>query len=147
MEWFTYFNCLCSFSWPSISNNWKLTWRHSIKQNIKFSYGEETMIIIDILLSHSASLIWVLVSKGSDLNILKMMQVSLFPVAYNLKINSSLISKQICFGETWPEFNTRFTSIWEYSLCVFKKAQKQLIFYIISIAFICKSDISASVTE
>lgn len=124
-KWFTYFNCVCSFSWPSISKNWKLTWRQDVKQSINFLYREETMITIDILLSHSASLIWMLVSKGSDLNILKVMQVSQFPVAYNFKINSSLISEQICIGETWPEFNTRVTSIWKYCLCVFKKVQKQ----------------------
>lgn len=133
-EWFTYFNCVHSFSWPSISNKWKVTWRQGVKQSINFSYGEETMLTINILLSHSVYLIRVLVSKGSDLNILKMMQVSVFPVAYNLKINSSLISKQICLGETWPEFNTRITSICEYCLCVFKRAQKQHVFYIISIA-------------
>lgn len=61
---------------------------------------KKTVIIFDTILFHSASLISVLVSKEIDLNILKMMLVPLFPVAYDLKINGSLISKQICFGET-----------------------------------------------
>lgn len=108
-EWLAYFNCVCSFLRPSISDNWKLIWRRDVKQSSNFSFGaEETVIIFDIIFSHSASLIWVLVSKESDLNILKTMQVSLFPVAYDLKINGSLISKQICFGDTWSEFNTRY---------------------------------------
>lgn len=108
-EWLAYFNYICSPSWPSISGNRKLTRRQGVKQSANFSFGtEETVIIFDIIFSHSASLIWVVISKESDLNILKTMQASVFPVAYDLKINGSLISKQICFGETWSEFNTRY---------------------------------------
>lgn len=118
-EWLVYFNCECSFSWPSISYNWNLTWRQDVKQSANFSFGvEETVISFDIIISHSASFIWMFVSKESDLNILKMMQVSVFPVGYDLKINGSLISKQNCFGEIWSEFNTRYHKhLWSLPMC------------------------------
>lgn len=55
-----------------------------------FSFGaEEIVIIFDITFSHAASLISALVSKESDLNILKTMQFTVFPLAYHLKINNN----------------------------------------------------------
>lgn len=54
-----------------------------------FSFGtEEIVIIFDITFSHTASLTSALVSKESDLNVLKTMQFPVFPLAYDLKINS-----------------------------------------------------------